>query len=180
LYKKTAIRHYFTELLKSKVLSVDGRVYSGRILVKEDDEFPYITVFSKDESIVEQFTTHTSRELDLKIGIVTQDNTIGYGDFYESIEDVMIEVENAMGSVITEQVSSISGDFFALFNDVKLDNTTTDHDSSGSADIGMAMLNYKVSYDYNLPVIPVTLEDFDWRGSIEHIQITNDGVPLND
>ena len=179
MYKKTVIRQYFEQVLKASVPSVAGRVYSGRINQVEDDVFPYITLFSKNESIAEQFTTHTSRELDLNVGIVVSDNTIDDGDFYEVIENVMLEVDNAMGRILTERVSSITDDYFALFEDVVFQNSSTEHDNSSGNDIGMAMMSYKVSYDYALPVIPLTLEDFDWQGSIANIQITNEGVPLN-
>ena len=179
MYKKTVIRQYFTNALIAGVTSVSGRVYNGRINQVEDNQFPYLTIFSKNESISEQFTTHTSRELDLNVGIVVSDNTIDNADFYEVIENVMIEVDNVMGRVLTERVSPISGDFFALFEDIVFQNSSTDHDNSSGNDIGMAMMSYKVSYDYSLPVIPLSLDVFDWKSSIANIQITNKGVPLN-
>jgi len=179
MYKKTAIRQYFTEALKASVPSVSNRVYNGRINQVEDNQFPYLTIFSKNESIDEQFTTHTSRELRLNVGIVVSDNTINNDDFYEVIENVMLEVDNAMGRILTEIVSPITNDFFSLFEDVVFQNSSTEHDNTGGNDIGMSMMNYLVSYDYSLPVVSVSLEDFDWKGSIANIEITNEGVPLN-
>ena len=179
MYKKTVIRKYFEELLKSAIPNVSNRVYSGRINQVEDDVYPYITLFSKNETIQEQFTTHTQRELNLNVGIVISDNTINDGDFYEKIEDLMIEVDNVIGRVLSESVSPITDDEFYLFEDIAFLSSSTDHDNTSGNDIGMAMLEYKIIYNYSLPVIPLTLEDFDWQSSIANIQITNDGVPLN-
>lgn len=178
-YKKTLIRQYFTALLKATVTSVASRVYSGRINPKEDENYPYLTIFTKDENIVDQFTTHTERELELHIGVVVKNNDIANGDFDEVIENIMFDVEEVMSQVITVQTKPAS-DFFALLNSVELVSSTMGNDNSSSSDIGGALLVYKVDYDYNLPIVSHTLEDFDIDGSIDHIQITNPGVPLND
>ena len=179
-YKKTLIRQYFEALLKASVASVSNRVYSGRINPKEDELYPYLTVFTKDENVVDQFTTHTSRELELHIGVVVKDNTIAGGDFYEVIENIMFDVEEVMSQVITVQTKNPVDDFFALLDSVVLVGSTTEHNNDSSSDIGGAMLTYKVDYEYNLPIVPHTLNDFDVQGSIDHIQITNPGVPEND
>ena len=179
MYKKTLIRQYFTDLLKAGVTSVNNRVYPGRINPKEDENYPYLTVFTKDEDIVDQFTSHTSRELDLHIGIVVKNNDIADGDFYEVIENIMYDVESIMGKVLTVQAKP-TNDFFALLNDYVLVSSTTEHNNDSSSDIGGGMLVYRVSYDYELPIIPLTLEDFDVQGSIDNLIITNPGVPAND
>ena len=179
-YKKTLIRQYFATLLKATVVSVATRVYSGRINPKEDESYPYLTVFTKDENVVEQFTTHTSRELELHIGVVVKNNDIADGDFDEVIENIMFEVEEVMSQVLTVQTKTPATDFFALLDSVVLVSSTMDTNNSSSSDIGGALLVYKVDYDYNLPIVSQTLEDFDVDGSIDHIQITNPGVPLND
>ena len=179
-YKKTLIRQYFETLLKASVASVDSRVYSGRINPKEDENYPYLTVFTKDENVVEQFTTHTSRELELHIGVIVKDNTIAGGDFYEVIENIMFDVESVMSQVLTVQAKNPAEDFFALLDSVVLVGSTTEHNNDSGSDIGGAMLIYKVDYDYNLPIAPQALSDFDVQGSIDHIQITNPGVPEND
>jgi hypothetical protein len=179
-YKKTLIRQYFEALLKASVASVDERVFSGRLNPKADGNYPYLTVFTKDENVVEQYTTHTSRELELHIGVIVKDNNIANGDFDEVIENLMFEVEEVMSQVITVQTKDPVSDFFALLDSVVLVSSTTESDNSSGSDIGGAMLVYKVDYDYNLPIVPHTLEDFDVEGSIAHIQITNPGVPEND
>lgn len=178
-YKKTVIRQYFVELLKVFVPNVAGRVYGGRLNPKEDENYPYLTVYTKDEDIAEQFTTHTSRELQLFIGVIVKDNDIASGDFDEVIENIMIDVETVMSRVITVQTKEVD-DPFALFNNVVLVSTKTGSNNESSSDIGSGMLGYKVDYDYNLPISPVALEDFDIDASIDHIQITNPGVPEND
>jgi len=181
-YKKTLIRQYFATLLKATVTSVDSRVYSGRIDPKEDENYPYLTVFTKDENVGQKedgFTTHTERELELHIGVIVKNNDIADGDFDEVIENIMFDVEEVMSKVITVQAKPAS-DFFALLNSVALIRTATNSDNSSGSDIGGALLVYTVDYDYNLPIVPHTLEDFDVQASIEHIQITNPGVPLND
>ncbi len=179
MYKKTLIRQYFTDLLKAGVTSVSNRVYSGRINPNADDLYPYLTVFTKDEDIVDQFTSHTSREVDLHIGIVVKSNDIADGDFYEVIENTMYDVESIMGKVLTVQAKP-TNDFFALLNDYVLVSSTTEHNNDSSSDIGGGMLVYRVSYDYELPIIPLTLEDFDVQDSIDNLIITNPGVPAND
>jgi len=178
-YKKTVIRKYFVELLKAGVTSVDNRVYGGRLNPKDDDTYPYLTVYTKDDDVAEQFTSHTSRELQLFIGVIVKDNDIGSGDFDEVIEDIMIDVETIMGKVITVQAKEVD-DPFALFNSIVLVSTKTGTNNESSSDIGSGMLGYKIDYDYQLPIVPVTLEDFDVDASIAHIQITNPGVPEND
>ena len=178
-YKKTLIRQYFELLLKTTVTSVNSRVYSGRINPNENASYPYLTVFTKDENIVDQFTTHTERELELHIGVIVKDNDIANGDFDEVIENIMFDVEEVMSQVITVQTKPAL-DFFALLNSVQLVSSTMNSDNSSSSDIGGALLVYKVDYDYNLPIVSQTLEDFDVDGSIDHIQITNPGVPIND
>lgn len=180
MYKKTLIRQYFTELLKTGIISVADRVYSGRINPKEDENYPYLTVFTKDENVVDQSTMSTSRELDLHIGIVVKNNDIASGDFYEEIENIMFDVESIMSRVITVQSKNPVDDFYALLDSVVLIGSTTEHNNDSSSDIGGGMLIYKVDYEYNLPIVSQTLEDFDVQGSIDHIQITNPGVPTND
>lgn len=179
MYKKTLIRQYFTALLKAGVTSVSNRVYSGRLNPKEDQNYPYLTVYTKDENVTEQFTSHTVRELDLHVGIVVKDNTTADGDFDEIIEAIMYDVESIMSRVITVQAKDPVSDNFALLNDVVLTGGTTDSDNSSSSDLGSGMLVYKVDYDYELPILPLTLEDFDWQGSIDNLIITNEGVPPN-
>jgi hypothetical protein len=176
-YKKTVIRQYFTALLAG-VTSVSERVYSGRIDPKEDENYPYLTVFTKDETIEEQFTSHTNRDLELHVGIIAKDNSIGSADFYEVVESIMYDVESIMSKVITVQAKEI-GDNFALFNDIVMTGSTTDHNNSSSSDIGTAIITYRINYDYELPILPLTLEDFDWQGSIDNLIITNPGVPEN-
>jgi hypothetical protein len=178
-YKKTVIRQCFETLLKAGVTSVSNRVYSGRINPKEDENYPYLTVFTKDENVVDQSTMSTNRELELHIGIVVKNNDIADGDFYEEIENIMFDVESIMSQVITVQAKE-PNDFYALLDSVVLVGSTTEHNNYSSSDIGGGMLVYKVDYEYNLPIVPHTLEDFDVEDSIAHIQITNPGVPEND
>lgn len=178
-HKRALIRQYFTELLKANVASVSSRVYSGRINPKEDENYPYITIFTKNEDIIDRSTMSTRRELELHIGIVVKDNDIANGDFYEVIDDAMFEVEEVMSRLITVQSKNPDTDFYALVDEVELVGSNSDHNNESSSDIGGGMLVYKVEYEYSLPVTPLTLEDFDVQGSIENITITNPGVPQN-
>lgn len=178
MYKKTLIRAFFTELLKQNVASVSQRVYSGRLNPKEDENYPYLTVYTKDEDIVEQSTMSTKRELALHIGIVVKNNDIDSGDFDEVIDNLMYDVEVVMSQVLSVQTKAVN-DFYALVDDVVLERSVTDADNSSGSDIGGGMLVYKVDYEMMLPVSPVVLEDFDLQGSIDNIQITNPGVPSN-
>lgn len=180
MYKKTLIRQYFVELLKTGVTSVNSRVYSGRINPNNNATYPYLIVFTRNESVSEQFTTHTERELELHVGVVVKDNNIGNGDFDEIVEDLMYEVESVMGRVLTVQTKNPSTDFFALLDSVVLVGSAVSDDNTSGSDIGSSMLTYKVDYDYELPIVPLTLQDFDVQGSIENIIITNPGVPPND
>jgi len=175
MYKKTIIRQYFATLLKS-VLSIDNRVYSGRIDPLNNTEYPYVTVFNKSENIVEQFTSHTERELELKIGVVVKQNQTQSADFDEVIEGLMYEVESVMGRVLSVQAKELN-DNYALFEDIVLEGTATDSDNSSGDDIGGGMMTYKISYNYELPIVPLVLEDFDWQGSIDNLKITNEGIP---
>lgn len=178
-HKKTLIRQYFTALLKAGVTSVSNRVFGGRIDPLNDAIYPYLTVFTKDETIVEQFTGYTTRELELHIGVVVKDNTKDDGDFDEVIENLMFEVEEVMSRILTEQSKNPVTDNFVLFDDVVLVGSRSESDNSSGSDIGGALMTYKVDYSYELPVTPLVLEDFDWQGSIDNIIITNPGVPPN-
>ncbi|MHA1193235.1 MAG: hypothetical protein ACTSP9_13215 [Promethearchaeota archaeon] len=178
-YKKTLIRQHFTELLKVGVTSVSERVYSGRINPKEDENYPYLTVFTKDENVIEQYTTSTKRELSLHVGIVVKNNDIASGDFYEVAENIMFDVEEVMSRIITVQSKNPAEDFYALLDDIVLVGSTTDHNNDSGSDIGSAMLTYKIEYEYALPIVSLALEDFDIEASIAHIQIINPGVPEN-
>lgn len=179
MYKKTVIRQYFVEMLKTVLPSFGGRVFGGRIDPHMDTEtFPILIVSTKDDRVLDQWTTHTSRELDLNIMIVMQENQTGDSDFDELIEDLMLEVEIYMSRVIT--VQSFDVDYFALLNDVAFKGSMVSTNNESGHDTGKALLEYKINYDINLPVISMALSDFDVSGSIANIQITNEGVPTND
>lgn len=178
MYKKTLIRRYFTAYLKANVLSVSNRVYSGRINPKEDENYPYLTIFTKDETVKDQTSAYTTRELELHIGVVVKNNTSASGDFYEAVEAIMYDVEAAMGKVSSVNAKQ-SGDNYGLINDIVFRGSTTEHDNSSSSDIGGALMTYTIEYDYELPIVPLVLENFDVDGSIDHIQITNEGIPIN-
>lgn len=166
-------------MLKTTATSFGGRVFGGRIDPHmKDDTFPILAVSTKDDTVTDQYTTHTQRELDLNILIVMQDNQTADTDFDELIEDLMLEVETYMSRVIT--VQSFDNDFFALLNDVTFKGSKVSTDNESGHDVGKALLEYKVCYDLSLPVIPVSLQDFDVAGSIAHIQLENEGVPQND
>ncbi len=176
MYKKTAIRHHFTQYLKNTVLSVENRVYSGSVkpLQKENITYPYLTVFSRREEIIEEFTSHTVRELELKVGMFVKDN--GSDDFDEVIENLMFEVESQMSKIF-----GINQDLnFELYREIQLASTEMQSDISSSSTLGGAEITYKIIYDYERPVNLAPLNDFDVQGSIENLIITNIGVPDND
>jgi len=179
MYKRTAIRQYFVSLLKAGVTSVSSRVYGGRINPKNDENYPYLNVIMKDEDIENQFTGHTTRDLTMHIGVFVKNNTINDGDFDAITEALMYDVESIMGKVLTVQAKQ-TGDNFALLNDIVVVGTSTSTDNSSGDDLGVGVLTYKINYSYELPIKPITLEDFDWLGSIQHMQITNEGIPVND
>ena len=54
------------------------------------------------------------------------------------------------------------------------------NDNTSGNDIGTAILYYKITFNYEEPIVPLVLEDFDIAGSIANIQILNVGVPTND
>lgn len=178
-HKRTIIRQYFETLLKAGVVNVSNRVYSGRINPKQDESYPYLTIFTKNETITERSTMSTSRELELHIGIVVKNNDIANGDFYEVIDDTMFEVEEVMSRQITVQSKNPLSDPYVLVNEVELVSSATDHNNESSSDIGGGLLVYRVEYEYSLPITPLTLEDFDVDGSIANLIITNPGVPAN-
>lgn len=176
MYKRTAIRLHFKEYLKQNVAEVSNRVYSGTVkpLMKDNIIYPYITVFSKDEEITEQFTSHTVRELDLKVGLFVKDNEAD--DFDEIIENLMFNVESAMSKILGFK-QDIN---FELYQEINLDKTEMQTDISSSSNLGGAMMSYKITYNYEIPVNLAALEDFDVQGSIDNLIITNVGVPEND
>lgn len=178
MYKKTAIRKYFTEYLKTMIPTFF--VYSGRIdkLQNDDISYPYLVVFNKNDSISEEFTSHTVREMDLIIGLVVSENQVADNDFDELIENAMFEVEAAMGLLITIPSTYIptATDNFRLFEDITLKRSSVDSNNDGGLDIGTATMTYSVTYNYESPIVPISLDAFDVNASIENIQILNKGV----
>ena len=180
MYKKTAIRKYFKEYL-STLLGID--VYCGRIdPLSKKTTFPYITIYSKNDTVTAEFTSHTEREMDILIGVNVRANQTEDSDFDEIIENLMYTVESYMSLLITVPSTyiPIDEDNYRLFEDVVFTNSLIDSDNSSGNDYGMALMNYKLSYNYESPIKPLELDDFDWEESIKHIQITNEGVPEND
>lgn len=183
-YKKTVIRAYFVAYLKAQILSLSDRIYGGRIdpIHKSKDTFPYLTVFSKSDDVIEEFTSHTERELDLLIGVVLKDNTT-VDDFDALVEDLMFKVEEAMSKIIGGPIGTYAenpDDNYRLFEDIVFEKSLITNSNDSGNDIGTAIMSYKISYNYEAPVIPLTLQDFDLDGSIDNITITNPGVPSND
>jgi len=183
MYKQTILREYFTAYLKAMITSLNNRVFSGRIDPKhKGDIFPFLLVNTNNDSIEERYTSHTVRSLDLVVQITMKDNQDSDIDFDALIEDLMENVETAMSYIntISSEYIPANHDNFRLFENVYLENTNKIKNNESGSDIGYAILKYKIEYEYEDPITPLTLNDFDYEDSIAHIQLINKGVPIND
>ena len=180
MYKRTLIRQFLVSYLKANTtLFNNERIYGGRVapMIESDITYPYIVVYTDDESIVEHNTMHTSRELDIQIGVISKDNAIE--DLSSVIEAVLFDVEKAMSKLLGAPAIGI--DPYDLIEDIYLDAIVTDNKSDSQSNISQAMMRYKVSYYYQRPVgfDNSVMNNFDVSGSIANIIITNKGVPGN-
>lgn len=179
MYKRTLIRNFLVDYLKTNTTLFNNRVYGGRVkpLIEKENQYPYIVVFTEDEDIAEHNTMHTTRELDIKIGVNAKDNAID--DLSSVVEIALFDIEKAMSKLIG--AGKVGNDPYDLIEDIYLENISTSSGTDSQSNISKAMMTYKVTYYYQRPVgyDYTTLEDFDVDGSIANIIITNEGVPPN-
>tara|TARA_R110000765_G_scaffold26631_1_gene64960 strand:- start:23 stop:568 length:546 start_codon:yes stop_codon:yes gene_type:complete len=180
MYKRTLIRQFLVSYLKANTtLFNNERVYGGRVapMIESEITYPYIVVYTDDENIVEHNTMHTSRELDIQIGVISKDNTTE--DLSSIIETVLFDVEKSMSKLLG--ASAVGSDPYNLIEDIYLDSIVTDNKSDSQSNISQAMMRYKVSYYYQRPVgfDYSAMDNFDELGSVANMIITNKGVPSN-
>ena len=180
MYKRTLIRQFLVSYLKANTtLFNNERVYGGRVapMIESEITYPYIVVYTDDENIVEHNTMHTSRELDIQIGVISKDNTTE--DLSSIIEAVLFDVEKSMSKLLG--ASAVGSDPYNLIEDIYLDSIVTDNKSDSQSNISQAMMRYKVSYYYQRPVgfDYSAMDNFDELGSVANMIITNKGVPSN-
>ena len=180
MYKRTLIRQFLVNYLKANTtLFNNERVYGGRVapIIETDILYPYLVVYSDDENITEHNTMHTSRELDIQIGVISKDNSTE--DLSSVVEAVLFDVEKAMSKLLG--ASAVGNDPYDLIEDIYLDAIVTDSKSDSQSNLSQAIMNYKVSYYYQRPVgfDYQEMDDFDELGSIANMIITNEGVPNN-
>jgi hypothetical protein len=183
MYKRTLIRNFLVNYLKNDTENITptfgNKIYGGRVkpLIGEQEKYPFISIFTRNEEITEHLTTHTRRELDINIGVIAFSNTAD--DLDSVVEKSIYQVEKSMSKLIG--ADAIAPDPFRLIDEIYLENILIDSDTESKNTIGKAMLNYKVIYDYQRPVgfDISSLVDFDEVGSIANLIITNDGVPGN-
>ena len=180
MYKRTLVRQFLVSYLKANTtLFNNERVYGGRVapMIESEITYPYIVVYTDDENIVEHNTMHTSRELDIQIGVISKDNTTE--DLSSIIETVLFDVEKSMSKLLG--ASAVGSDPYNLIEDIYLDSIVTDNKSDSQSNISQAMMRYKVSYYYQRPVgfDYSAMDNFDELGSVANMIITNKGVPSN-
>ena len=183
-YKKTVIRKYFQEYLKTLATYFNQNVFCGNINPRmKNISYPFIQIISENDNVVENLTDHTMREMDLMIHVTVKNNDVdGTEDFMESVELAMFNVEQYMSLMLDVPYGYIptNEDNFNLFESVRLERSLNDSNIDSSSDIGTAVLSYKVEYNYENPVKPQTFEDFDIQGSIENMTILYKGEPIYD
>lgn len=182
MLKQTVLRNYFKEYLKASIAEVNNKVYSGRINPMNDDKYPFIVLKTDNDVIEERYTGYTQRSLDMIIQVVVSENTDDdFDDFDEVIENLMFLVEKWMSYILTVPSDYVpENDNMRLFEDVLIQGSTKNPNIESSKDIGQGLLSYKIVYNYEDPIVPLVLEDFDYIASIQHIQLLNEGVPIND
>jgi len=182
MYKPTIIRKFFVEYLKATAPFFNN-IYSGRINpIQKNIDFPYATIFSKSQNKTEDYTSHSEREMDLLIGVNIKSNQTSDVDFDELVENAMFAIEEQMTKIVTIPSDYIptTQDNYRLFEDIVFEQSLINNNNESGDDIGTAILSYKITFNYEEPIVPLTLEDFDVAGSIANIQILNEGVSTND
>jgi len=184
MYKKTVIRQFFKEYLKTLATHFDENVFCGNINPRmKNISYPFVQIVSANDTVVENLTDHTMREMDLMVHVTVKNNDVdGTDDFMETVENAMFHVEQYMSLMLNVPYGYIptNEDNFNLFESVRLENSLNDSNIDSSSDIGTAVLGYKIEYNYENPVKPQTFEDFDIRGSIENMTILYKGEPIYD
>jgi len=182
MYKKTVIRKYFKEYLESLATFFNGNVFSGNINPRmKDISYPFVQIISSNDTVVENLTDHTMREMDLMIHVTVKNNNVkDTDDFMENIELAMFHVEQYMSLLLNVPYEYVptNEDNFNLFESVRIENSLNDSNIDSSSDIGTAVLGYKIEYNYENPVKPQNFEDFDIQGSIENMKILYKGDPI--
>lgn len=182
MYKKTVIRQFFVEYLKAQITQISNRVFAGRIdPLTKNETFPYLVVMSKNDEVTDYVTGYTEREMDLLVSVNIRSNQEQDSDFDALVEDLMFRVEEAMSKQITipSTYTNPEGSNLDLFKNALFERSQINNNTESGNDYGSAVMAYKIEYDYEDPIVPLTLEDFDWQGSIDNIQITNVGVQEN-
>jgi len=179
MYKRTLIRNFIVQYLKDNTTLFSDRVFGGRVapIIEKDSEYPYLLVFTNDESVTENQTMYTVRELDLMIGVVSKSNDVD--DLDSIVEENLYDVEKAMSYLLS--ADNVGTDEFKLIEDIYLESINISRDSDSQSNISKASMSFKITYYYQRPVglVYSTLDDFDVDGSIANLIITNKGVPAN-
>lgn len=177
MHKRTEIRNWIVEYISNNT-SFFSKIYSGRAKTNHDDSFPFLTIFTRDEDIEEYHTSHTKRVLDLRVGIVVKENA--EDDLDTITENALYELEKVMSKIVYVK-STNPDDPFYLFDEIVHTGTSIKDDTDGNSNLGMAMLKYSITYSYQRPIdlIFENLPSFDEMGSIQGMNILNEGVPID-
>lgn len=166
-------------LLKASNTTAGTRVFGGRKLPYQSELFPAISVFAGDETMQgELYTGYTQRTFELVVVAVTSSKPNSQDfDTDEIAENVLLEIETVMSQVFTSETIDAYG--LKLFEEISPIGNEIELDTQSGRDIGRVIARYQVVYNYQHPIVPVELVDFDIENSIKNLTITNEGVPSN-
>lgn len=173
MLKKTAIRQAIVKLLKDNIVTLQNRVYGGRVLPYSKEElYPFISVYNKTDEVEEYYTDYTLRNSDINIVIVNNHNTnndlLNY-DFDKSIEDIQLLVESVFDRILS--ISNLENDPFKLVDEIiYISSTTSDNVESGN-NIGQAILTYNVKYKVEHSLKVSSLFDLDIETTKQNLDI---------
>ena len=136
-HPRSTIRNAIINQLNGKTDAAD-RIYGNRAKPLFDQFLPAILVYAKDENIIEKRYEidgfgPLKRELEIAIEAVI----LGGDDFDQKLDDISIQIENALdGFEIETRKSDI----------IKLKSTEIDSSIEGSKIYGAVRLTYSVTY----------------------------------
>lgn len=137
-HRRTQLRSAFVARLQATATSVQGRVFSGRLMPIEEPELPAIVVHTRDAEQVTDRSTSGWNGFEQRRSIVTIVGIIQIeGDFDAALDDLSAEIEAGLQSWVIPGFES---------GDAMLLDTSSEAEFDGSLTTGAVTLRYAVDY----------------------------------
>ena len=136
-HPRSIIRNSIINQLNGKTDAAD-RIYGNRAKPLFDQFLPAILVYAKDENIIEErYETDGFGPLKRELEIAIEAVILGGDDFDQKLDDISIQIENALDGFEFETRKS---------DIIKLKSTEIDSSIEGGKIYGAVRLTYSVTY----------------------------------